>query len=55
MKMIYLFFALILTLGFTSCSINDDELMDVEQLHLSVTDPPPSEGAGEEDELEPNN
>jgi hypothetical protein len=54
MKMTYLFFALTLTIGFTSCSINDNELIDVEQIQPLATDPP-SEGAGEKDELGPNN
>ncbi|MCL7753107.1 hypothetical protein [Polaribacter sp. Z022] len=39
----------------TSDSISNDKVKDVEQIHYSATDTPPSEGAGEEDELEPNN
>jgi len=54
MKKFFPFIFLALALGMTSCSINDNELIDVEEFHLSATDPP-SEGAGEEDELEPNN
>ncbi len=54
MKTMYLLFALVLVLGLTSCSLNDDELLDVEQTNLMATDPP-SEEAGEEEEIEPNN
>lgn len=50
-----LFILLGLTLGMTSCTPEEVPMVDSEQsTEASVTSDPPSEGAGEEDELEPN-
>ena len=53
MKMFFLLLAFMLTVGFTSCT--PEELIDdkqVEQSSASID--PPSEEAGEEEELKPN-
>ncbi|MFV0572191.1 MAG: hypothetical protein ACK5M1_07155 [Xanthomarina gelatinilytica] len=44
-----------LTIGMTSCSPDDGPMTDNAQAtETSTPTDPPSEGAGEEDELEPN-
>lgn len=55
MKMFFLLLALMLTLGFTSCTPEEvvtDET-NAELMSSSYSDPP-AEEAGEEEELEPN-
>ncbi len=49
---------LALAFGMMSCSLDDDELFDVEQTNKMATDSPndpPVEETGEEEELDPNN
>lgn len=52
MKIAHIFLALFLFLGLTSCSLNDDDIIDVTE-HETKTTQPPSDEAGEEDEIEP--
>ena len=52
MKLTHLFLILFLFVGVTSCSIDDNEIYNPE-LETLATDPP-SEEAGEEEEIEPN-
>lgn len=53
MKVFFLMLALLLTIGFTSCTPEElEEDIQVEQVSASID--PPSEEAGEEEELEPN-
>ena len=58
MKKIVSVILLTFVFGMTiSCSINDDELLDMEQTNQVATDSsndPPVEETGEEEELDPN-
>lgn len=57
-KMKILIFSILLSFlafGMTSCTPDDVPMTDSEQtIQASTNSEPPSEGAGEEDELEPN-